>query len=93
MTASYFKHDLAPIQPSTVTARATTEDFAGRTDGRGGGFLRRALAALGSLGRREAVLNELSSLTDYELADIGLSRSTIHRVFDADFAEEHRARG
>lgn len=42
--------------------------------------------------RRQAV-EELSGMTDRELADIGLSRSDIPRVTDRDFIEEHAARG
>lgn len=40
--------------------------------------------------RRRSVLNELSSLTDRELADIGLNRSELDRVFDQRFAESRR---
>jgi uncharacterized protein YjiS (DUF1127 family) len=38
------------------------------------------------------VLQEMSMLTDRELADIGLSRADLPRVFDPAFAMEH-ARG
>lgn len=34
---------------------------------------------------------ELLSLTDRELADIGLSRADVSRVFDPDFAQPQRA--
>ena len=40
--------------------------------------------------RRRSVLNELSSLSDRELADIGLNRSELDRVFDQRFAEARR---
>ncbi len=36
--------------------------------------------------QRRAVVEELSLLSDHELADIGLSRGDIPRVFDASFA-------
>lgn len=42
---------------------------------------------------RAAVRNELYSMTDRELADIGLSRYEIGRVFDPEFAREHALRG
>ncbi len=43
--------------------------------------------------RRRAALDELASLSEHELADIGLTRSDLPRVFDADFASQHnRAR-
>ena len=36
--------------------------------------------------RRRAVLDELSALTDHELADIGISRSQLGLVFNPAFA-------
>lgn len=41
--------------------------------------------------RREQVKSELSRLTDRELADIGLTRTEIGRIFTPEFAAEHRA--
>ena len=40
--------------------------------------------------RRRAVLDELASLNDRELADIGLNRSELNCVFDPQFAERRR---
>jgi uncharacterized protein YjiS (DUF1127 family) len=40
--------------------------------------------------RRRAVQDELSHLTDRELADIGLSRGDVPHVFDAGFADRCR---
>ena len=53
------------------------------------GFLR----PLRSFVERAAVRNELYSMTDRELGDIGISRYEIGRVFDPDFAREHAMRG
>ena len=51
-----------------------------------------AAAHLASLPRRRAVMAELSLLTDRELADIGIDRNELSRVFDPRFAESrHRA--
>lgn len=40
---------------------------------------------IAELPRRHAVLNELSVLSDRELADIGISRAEITHVFDHSF--------
>ncbi len=41
--------------------------------------------------RRAAILQELSALSDHELADIGLVRADLARVFDLDFFERRNA--
>ena len=58
---------------------------------RGGVLLRllRGLAAWVAAWReRRAVLDQLSAMSDRDLADIGLDRAQIHRVFDPAFARE-----
>jgi uncharacterized protein YjiS (DUF1127 family) len=40
---------------------------------------------------RRAVLNELAQLSDRDLADIGLSRSELNRVFDPAFVRTRDA--
>ena len=50
----------------------------------------RAVKDLVALPQRRAVLDELSMLNDRELADIGLSRAELGRVFDHRFAEARR---
>ena len=42
--------------------------------------------------KRQAVMDELASLSDHELSDIGLTRSDLPRVFDEDFAAERNVR-
>ena len=49
--------------------------------------MRAAIAHLKELPRRRAVLDELSLLTDRELADLGLNRGELGRVFDPAFAK------
>jgi len=44
-----------------------------------------ALRWIAELPRRRAVLDELGSLSDHELADIGLTRSDLPRLFDPEF--------
>ena len=41
--------------------------------------------------RRRAVLDELASLSDHELSDIGLSRTDLTHVFDRHFVVERNA--
>jgi len=41
---------------------------------------------------REATLSDMGMMSDRELADIGLNRSDLPRVFDEDFVADH-ARG
>ncbi|OJY78319.1 MAG: hypothetical protein BGP12_00235 [Rhodospirillales bacterium 70-18] len=74
----YFKDDLADMPA---------------TEPRGPGLFARlgaGLAFIASLPRRRAVLNELYSLSEHELADIGLTRAELPLVFDADFAAKRR---
>jgi uncharacterized protein YjiS (DUF1127 family) len=44
----------------------------------------RQITALNEWRRQYAARNELDQMTDHELSDIGLSRSDLARVFDAD---------
>jgi uncharacterized protein YjiS (DUF1127 family) len=50
-----------------------------------------ALAFVASYPERSRTLHQLAGLSDRELADIGLERSDLSRVFDADFAVPGRA--
>ena len=50
------------------------------------GFLSRVRTALASWAERRVVLAELRALSDRELADIGLHRADLPRVFDPAFA-------
>lgn len=55
--------------------------------------LRTAAAYLVALPQRRAVMDELSLLTDRELADIGLNRNELDRVFNPRFAQSHHPAG
>ena len=50
------------------------------------------VAAVSAWRQRQAVLQEMQLMTDRELADIGLSRADLARVFEPSFAADH-ARG
>ena len=51
---------------------------------------RKAWASLMDMPRRRAVLEELSLLSDRELADVGLTRAELSSVFDPAFAGRGR---
>jgi len=57
-----------------------------------GGWIARGVRAIKEWYRRQAVLREMEMMTDRELADIGLSRADLPRVFDLAFVAD-RARG
>ena len=95
MSAPISKRQLASVLPvnfSTAGVDRTPIGRAGRRDGSFGQIVGRVVSWLLHPGRRYAVVNELSSLSDRELADIGLNRGDISRVFDPVFAAEHASR-
>ena len=51
-----------------------------------GEFVRGLWARITAWPRRRAVIEELPMLSDRELADIGLSRASVRRVFDPRYA-------
>jgi uncharacterized protein YjiS (DUF1127 family) len=58
------------------------------------GLISRLFARLAEMRERQQVISELSMLSDRELADIGLSRVDVPRVFDPAFAASRsEARG
>lgn len=54
-------------------------------------LLRRLAASVASFQERRAAINQLSGMSDRELADIGLSRGASYAVFDLKVAQEPRA--
>ncbi|MBC7801826.1 MAG: DUF1127 domain-containing protein [Gemmatimonadaceae bacterium] len=49
--------------------------------------MRAMISSLLAMPRRRAVIDELGSLSDRELADIGLNRAELSRVFDPRFIQ------
>lgn len=94
MNAPLTKNQLAGLMSDSLTFRSASFE---RTDAPSSIWqtmklaLSTSLTKLRDLPRRRAVLNELYTLTDRELADIGLQRSELGRVFDPNFAEARRA--
>jgi len=56
-----------------------------------GSFVTGLARGIADLPRRRGVLDELSMLSEHELADIGLTRGDIGHVFDADFMQQRDA--
>jgi uncharacterized protein YjiS (DUF1127 family) len=50
------------------------------------------IAAFRAWHERQSAINELELMTDRELADIGLSRGDVHRVFDDAYNRDLRDR-
>ncbi len=98
MNAPLAKEQMALLMSDSLTMRDTYAPGTERTvaEQRPSGarrivtLCRNAMTALIEMPRRRAVLNELSVLTDRELADIGLSRAELGRVFDPAFAKSRR---
>jgi uncharacterized protein YjiS (DUF1127 family) len=53
--------------------------------------LAKMVSWIATLPRRRAVMHELYSLSEHELADIGLTRAELPMVFDAEFAAARNA--
>lgn len=49
----------------------------------------RLVTAVADWRQRQLVLQEMQTMSDRELSDIGLSRAELGRVFDPSFAQDH----
>ena len=54
--------------------------------------LKAGLCWIAEIRKRQAAIEELSRLSDHDLADIGVSRADLPRMFDPAFAPEWEAR-
>ena len=93
MNAPLAKEQIALLMSDSLTYRTpaiegTEGAFTPPAPATFGTRLRRAVNALLELPRRRAVIDELSTLTDRDLADIGLSRAELTKVFDPRFARQ-----
>jgi uncharacterized protein YjiS (DUF1127 family) len=97
MNARVAKEELAILLPNTMSHYFHNDhDYAPQPESeieRPGLFARigAMLSWIAELPKRRAVLDELGMLSDHELADIGLSRVDLPRVFDPAFAADREA--
>lgn len=97
MNVRIAKEEIALELPSGLSYASAVGDQsyglpADNSDRRGLGQIVSAfLGGIVRLTRRQAVIDELSSLSDRELADIGLTRSDLPRVFDRSFGTDGSA--
>jgi uncharacterized protein YjiS (DUF1127 family) len=83
--SAQFAKDQVSYFALTNLSQAEPGVFAPSAGSKTGGVLRAVTGWVSGLVRRRAVINELAALSDHELADIGLTRSDIPRVFDRSF--------
>lgn len=89
MTARFARDEMSFVMPSNFSTPQTM-----RGESRPTSLSARITSLLlwvADLPRRRAVIEELSALSDHELADIGLTRGEVSRVFDRGFAAERGA--
>lgn len=88
MTMQVAKNDLTLMMSETLSRGGYVAGAAGdRTPGRSlSQRMRSAVRWFVEMPRRRAVIQELSLLSDHELADIGLHRADIPSVFDPAFS-------
>ena len=89
MTARFARDEMSFVMPSSFSTTQTVRGASRPTSL--SAKIASMLLWLADLPRRRAVIEELSSLSDHELADIGLTRGEVVRVFDSGFAAERGA--
>lgn len=78
----------AKWEEPNLRAQAQATDFAPKS-----GLFARMMTHFRDWRRARQAMSEFSGMTDYELADIGLSRSDAYRVFDPALSEDLQFRG
>ncbi len=98
MTASINKNEFSFKLPEMLSYHSTWDDadYEPMLPRRRASWLSQVVAApmrlVTKLAERHRVMNELARLSDRDLADLGISRYDIPRVFDPAFGAEHADR-
>ncbi len=88
------KEEMALLMPASLSSASWTDSYVEQPKVEGLSLtqrLARSVKWLLEMPRRRALLDELNTLSDHELADIGLTRSELGRVFDPAFAAQRDA--
>jgi uncharacterized protein YjiS (DUF1127 family) len=93
MSAHVMKEEIALRMPGSMAHYFRDEPMEMPADESPSLFARlgAAIRWVVELPQRRAVINELASLSDHELADIGLNRAELDMVFDRQFAASRAA--
>ena len=87
MNAPLSKEQIALLMSDSLTLRDVVLPGTDRTVAEPNpGLVARMVASIANRMRQHRILGELRMLTDRELADIGLHRADLGRVFDPAFA-------
>ncbi len=95
MTARVAKEEMALLLPNSLSNYAAFAPGEAEAFRPQNGFVQKladALRWMVELPRRRAVMDELNTLSDHELSDIGLTRSELSRVFDPTFIAQREKR-
>jgi uncharacterized protein YjiS (DUF1127 family) len=96
MNAHAVRNDMPGLNSTSLGHYFEEDTYIGRQEPASQGLFARigsVVRWISELPRRHAALAELTSLSDHELADIGLTRSDLPRLFDPEFvAERNRER-
>jgi uncharacterized protein YjiS (DUF1127 family) len=99
MSAPIAKTELSFKLPESLSYHTTWDDadyepvLPSRRQGLFARLARGVARSYAAWNARRVAVEELTGMTDRELADIGLSRADIPRVSEQEFAEEHASRG
>ena len=91
MNAHAVRQDISALRSNPFPHYFDEDDYVPHSTPASQGLFARigsAMRWLADLPRRRAALDELGSLSEHELADIGLTRADLPRLFDPEFVDE-----